>query len=116
MRSKNYGSSPRRAPSERTSTMCARARALLPVRCSRAEGTGGDMKIRRLFTLISGAGLFIAVCAGGAADPMTKSQSFDHDPSWDAHNNRLVPAKLPTVVQDFGYSPTNVAGKGPGEM
>ena len=73
------------------------------------------MKIRRLFTLISGAGLFIAVCAGGAADPMTKSQSFDHDPSWDAHNNRLVPAKLPTVVQDFGYSPTNVAGKGPGE-
>ena len=45
-----------------------------------------------------------------------KSESFDRDPGWDAHNNRVVPADVPIVVQDFGYSATNVAGKAAGEM
>jgi len=45
-----------------------------------------------------------------------KSESFDRDPGWDARNNRIVPAKVPIIVQDFGYSATNVAGKAPGEM
>ncbi len=55
-------------------------------------------------------------CAGQAAAPGMKSQSFDRDPAWEAHNNRVLPAKVPTIVQDFGYSPTNVAGKARGEM
>jgi len=45
-----------------------------------------------------------------------KSESFDRDPGWEAHNNRLLPKEYPTVVQDFGYSNTNLAGKSPGEM
>src|SRR6185437_9254336 len=45
-----------------------------------------------------------------------KSESFDHDPSWEGHNNRIVVKKMPTVRQDFGYSSTGFAGKAPGEM
>jgi hypothetical protein len=52
-----------------------------------------------------------------AAAPVMKSESFDRDPGWEAHNNRIVPLDVPTIVQDFGYSPaTNVAGKAAGEM
>ena len=49
------------------------------------------------------------------ASPM-KTESFDRDPGWEGHNNRIVPAKYPTIVQDFGYSKTNFAGKAAGEM
>src|SRR5262245_61585268 len=68
------------------------------------------------------AGLALAlpgIAAPGAADePRTvlKSESFDHDPGWEAHNNRIVPKEFPTVVQDFGYSSTKFAGKAAGEM
>jgi hypothetical protein len=48
--------------------------------------------------------------------PVMKTESFDRDPGWEAHNNRIVPDKYPTIVQDFGYSKTNLAGKSPGEM
>src|SRR5262249_9614690 len=41
---------------------------------------------------------------------------FDRDPGWEAHNNRVVPKDLPTIVQDFGYSKTDHAGKAAGEM
>lgn len=59
----------------------------------------------------------LLVSAAPAADPAMKSESFDRDPGWEAHNNRIVPASVPTIVQDFGYSPTtNVAGKAAGEM
>ncbi|HEY2159047.1 MAG TPA: hypothetical protein VGH33_25690 [Isosphaeraceae bacterium] len=60
-----------------------------------------------------------ATAVGHAADPpktTVKSESFDRDPGWEAHNNRIVPAVYPTIVQDFGYSPTNAAGKAAGEM
>ncbi len=39
-----------------------------------------------------------------------KIEHFDKDPGWEGFNNRVVPAKLVTVSQDFGYSPTNFAG------
>jgi hypothetical protein len=63
----------------------------------------------------------LAVAAGiGAADeqPKTiiKTESFDRDPGWEGHNNRIVPEHVPTVVQDFGYSKTNFAGKEKGEI
>jgi hypothetical protein len=50
------------------------------------------------------------------AKPGMKSESFDSDPGWEAHNNRVVLREYPTVVQDFGYSQTSHAGKAPGEM
>jgi hypothetical protein len=45
-----------------------------------------------------------------------KTETFDKDPGWEGHNNHIVPAHLPTVTQDFGYSKTNFAGKAAGEM
>jgi hypothetical protein len=57
---------------------------------------------------------------GGAADdpPKTtlKTENFDKDPGWEGFNNRIVPDKVPVVTQDFGYSPTNLAGKQKGEI
>src|SRR3954466_14987994 len=45
-----------------------------------------------------------------------KTESFDRDPNWQAHDNRIVPKEYPTIVQDFGYSRPNFAGKSTGEM
>ncbi|HEX5472365.1 MAG TPA: hypothetical protein VFW73_10785 [Lacipirellulaceae bacterium] len=59
---------------------------------------------------------------GSYAAAQTRSQSgvkvetFDHDPGWDSHNNRIVPNHYSFVVQDFGYSRSNVAGKARGEI
>jgi hypothetical protein len=65
------------------------------------------------------AALLISFSAGrGEDDPKStlKTEHFDSDPSWEAHNNRIVPKEYPTIIQDFGYSKTNFAGKAPGEM
>jgi lysophospholipase L1-like esterase len=45
-----------------------------------------------------------------------KTESFDSDPGWEGHNNRLPPEKPLVVRQDFGHSPTNHAGATPGEV
>src|SRR5439155_25295979 len=51
----------------------------------------------------------------GIAAAAQRTPSFDSDPQWEGMNNRIV--KEPkAVVQDFGYSKTNVAGKSTGEM
>src|SRR5437764_7552098 len=74
------------------------------------------MKIAPLgFTLI------VALVAGvGASDdqPKTilKAENFDKDPGWEGFNNRVVPEKVPTVVQDFGYSATGFAAREKGEL
>jgi hypothetical protein len=67
--------------------------------------------------------LLVALAAGatdGTADdqPKTalKTESFDKDPGWEGHNNRIVPERAPTVTQDFGYSKTNFAGQAAGEL
>ncbi len=54
-----------------------------------------------------------------------RTERFDKDPSgkdpggknpgWEGLNNRIVPTRLPTVTQDFGYSPTSFAGKEKGK-
>jgi hypothetical protein len=45
-----------------------------------------------------------------------KKESFDRDPGWDGHQNRLS-GSTREVAQDFGFSPsTSHAGKGPGEV
>jgi hypothetical protein len=46
----------------------------------------------------------------------TTTEHFDRDPGWEGHNNHIIPKKLLTVTQDFGYSATQFAGKSPGEL
>ncbi len=45
-----------------------------------------------------------------------KTETFDRDPGWEGRNNRLSPAKPPTINQNFGYSRTDHAGKQRGEI
>lgn len=45
-----------------------------------------------------------------------KSETFDKDPGWEGHNNRIVPEKAQMVKQNFGYSATHFAGKNKGEV
>lgn len=52
----------------------------------------------------------------GAADPATRSESFDHDPHWEARNNHIVPANVPEIAQNFGYSATHIASATSGEI
>lgn len=55
--------------------------------------------------------------AGYAAPVVSvKTEHFDRDPGWDAYQNRQMPAKLPIVKQDFGFSETNHAGQSKGEI
>src|SRR5262249_10740830 len=54
--------------------------------------------------------------AGDLPQTALKSESFDMDPGWEGHNNRVVPQRVPTVTQDFGYSRTNFAGRALGEL
>src|SRR6266545_4804878 len=72
-------------------------------------------------TGLIGIALFLTLAAGlsGAADqPKTvlKTEHFDSDPGWEGFNNRVEPERVPTVKQDFGYSPTNFAAKEKGEL
>lgn len=56
--------------------------------------------------------------ARAATDPsmILKTERFDRDPGWEGFNNRVVPQRIPTVTQGFGYSPTNFAGATKGEI
>src|SRR2546421_7309424 len=54
--------------------------------------------------------------AGEQPKSTLKAESFDKDPGWEGHNNRIVPERVPTVTQDFGYSQTNFAGTAAGEL
>jgi hypothetical protein len=56
------------------------------------------------------------VTAADAPKSQLKTEHFDRDPGWEGHNNRIVPKKVLMVKQDFGYSPTNIAGKEKGEV
>jgi hypothetical protein len=50
------------------------------------------------------------------AESALKTESFDRDPKWEGFNNHVTPKKIPTVIQDFGYSLSNFAGKENGEI
>lgn len=50
------------------------------------------------------------------AEPLSKTEAFDRDPGWEAHQNRLPPEKPLTVTQDFGHSLTHHAGEAVGEV
>jgi hypothetical protein len=67
--------------------------------------------------------LFVALVlstgiASAAEPPATiiKTESFDRDPRWEGHNNRVEPKRVPTITQDFGYSATSHAAKVKGEV
>src|SRR5438874_2201130 len=77
----------------------------------RTEHTGAG-ETMKLLSILAVACLF----AGSTSLAAVRTQSFDRDPDWEAHDNRIVPKAYPTVVQDFGYSNTNHAGKSEGEM
>jgi hypothetical protein len=76
--------------------------------------------MRQLAFFLGSLLIFVGVNSRGIAVgptlPSLKVESFDEDPHWDALNNRVVPKKLLTVKQDFGYSSTSFAGQLPGEL
>jgi hypothetical protein len=60
--------------------------------------------------------MLVVICCGVVRAEM-KSENFDKDPAWDAHQNRIKPKAGKTVKQDFGYrAEGNVAGKSKGEI
>ena len=67
----------------------------------------------RLLFVFSGC---VSLCSMAANAAPLKSETFDRDPGWEGHNNRIVPKNVQMVKQDFGYSATNIAGKTAGEM
>lgn len=67
---------------------------------------------------IRASGLFLVFIVGSTAgaQTVTKRESFDGDPRWEAFRNRVPVTEVKSVTQDFGYSPTNFAGAGKGEI
>jgi len=59
--------------------------------------------------------LFVAL-RGAPLAAEERTERFDRDPGWDAHNNRAAVPKPRTVKQDFGHSDTAHAGGGTGEV
>lgn len=45
-----------------------------------------------------------------------RTEHFAANPGWEGYNNRPPPASGKSIEQSFGYSPTNFAGKAPGEI
>jgi hypothetical protein len=70
--------------------------------------------IRKLTSAMAAAAWLLLVASSATA--AEKQESFDRDPGWDGHQNRLS-QNTREVAQDFGYSPsTSHAGKKPGEV
>jgi hypothetical protein len=60
-----------------------------------------------------------AAAALGRTDPAKpgmKTESFDRDPGWEGHNNRMLPKLVKPLQKDFGYRAINFAGKETGEQ
>jgi hypothetical protein len=66
----------------------------------------------------SGLALLLLATLARGDEPKTtiKTEHFDADPGWEGFNNRVELKKVPTVTQDFGYSPTKFASKESGEI
>ncbi len=74
----------------------------------------------RSLALLATASILIGpvqiLLAADQPSPTFKLEHFDHDPGWEAYNNRNAPIEARTVKQDFGYSKTQSASKNPGEI
>ena len=62
------------------------------------------------------ASTIVLLVTQASSQTLLKTETFDRDPGWEGHNNRVVPQKLLVVKQDFGYSPTHFAGQDKGEI
>ena len=62
------------------------------------------------------AATVIPARSGDTGNAGTRHESFDRDPGWEGHNNRIVPSRFPVITQDFGYSDSNHAGTAAGEL
>jgi len=69
----------------------------------------------RLLVLLAVGTLGMAFAARAGAEAV-KTEHFDRDPGWEGAGNRTMPNEPPVLTQDFGYSETNIAGKGKGEI
>lgn len=59
----------------------------------------------------------VAICAEEASPTTSKTERFDKDPGWEAHNNHIAPEIVKPMQQNFDYSPnTNFAGTTKGEI
>ncbi len=75
--------------------------------------------IRTQLVVAQIAVIAIALATVAAEEPpkqSVKTESFDQDPGWEGHNNRLLPKVLPSITQDFGYSETNFTSTQKGEL
>lgn len=73
------------------------------------------MRYLVLMALVTAAAVGV-VAADERQATTLKTESFDKDPGWEGHNNRVVPKTVKTVQQGFGFSATNYAGKEKGEI
>ncbi len=62
------------------------------------------------------AAVLSLIAATATAEPQLRTEHFDTDPGWDAHNNRMVEEPGRETVQDFGFSESGFAGGDPGEI
>jgi hypothetical protein len=69
-----------------------------------------------LIGLLVALGPVLLLSSGVQPDLTAKTEHFDRDPGWEGFNNRITPARFPTVKQDFGYSKSNHAAKDLGEI
>lgn len=60
--------------------------------------------------------LLAALCVYVHSAEALKTETFDRDPGWEGHGNRVELKAPPVVKQDFGYSATLFAGKSAGEI
>jgi hypothetical protein len=52
----------------------------------------------------------------GQNSPVLKTEAFSQNPGWEGFNNCVTPKRIPTVIQDFGYRTSNIAGREKGEI
>jgi len=69
----------------------------------------------RTFPILA-ACLLIVGTAWAEPQLVQVQEDFSQDPQWDGFQNRMVCRDCPTVIQDFGWSPTINASDTPGEI
>src|SRR4029078_4951910 len=70
---------------------------------------------RMLFVAMLTSVAWSALAVSGQPEKtFERTERFERDPGWEAHNNTLAPP--PPTRQDFGFSDTSNAGGKPGEL
>src|SRR6516165_8176539 len=87
----------------------------------RAKGSSMTTPTRLLWSVLLTLAVVLGILPSASltdepAKTIQKTESFDKDPGWEGHNNRLSPKVNRVVKQEFGYTLTNFAGKEKGEI